>query len=580
MRRCRPALLWILLASLGLAQRAAIPEVRVSASPYILPPPLVQAQSALVPLEVVVRRPNGTLVDGLTRQSFVVLDDGQPRTLAAFNLQRRNADLAAVAAAGAPAPVEVARPAAPPRAVGLYFDDVNTDNRDLGNARNAALRYLREDSGGSDRVAVFTASGIQSLAFTADHARLLAAVAAIRAHPRQASSVVPCPRITPYQAYLITDLNDITALQAAADEAANCPGNSPTDDLTGQPLRSLGLKGEWAQEPLLAQAQATWALAQGVSEDTLTSIRGGVAALARQPGTRMLLIASGGFLADGSILGEQQDKLIQESLRAGVVINSLDAKGLFTDGPGRPLGEAVDSGTLPLSTFIFEETSKMTVRQAQDAPLIKLAQSTGGLFFHDNSDLTLGFERLGMIPELTYELAFSPGAIPHDGKYHTLKVRVSAPGRTLVQARPGYFAPAPGLSTRDIADQMDAAMRAGSPQSALPAQIGWKPEPGGERIYIRLDPSTLPFVVQDGRRRLRLQFVAGLFNQQGEFVTGKQGAMDLALTPATYQRLAAQGLGVNLDLTAPPGAYRLRVVAAELNTGHIFAASQPVTLSK
>lgn len=578
MKSCRAALLCLLLPAMSLAQSAAEPEVRVSASPYRLPPPLLHAQITLVPLEVVVRRADGSLVAGLTRQDFAVFDDGQPRALAAFSVQQRAA--ASPASPGSAAPGESAAPAPAPRAVGLYFDDVNTDNRDLGNARNAALRYLREDSGAHDRIAIFTASGEQGLDFTADHARLLAAVAAIRTHPRQGSSVVPCPRMTPYQAYLISDLNDIAALQAAVDEAAQCPGATPTDDATGQPLRELGLKGEWANESLLAQAQGTWALTEGVSEDTLSGLRAGIAALARQPGNRMLLIASGGFLGVGYTLEEKQDQLVQESLRAGVVINSLDAKGLYTDGPGRPLSEASDSGTLPLSTFIFEETSKMTVRQEQDAPLIKLAQSTGGLFFHDNNDLTLGFERLGMIPELTYELAFSPGAIPHDAKYHKLKVRVASAGKVLVQARPGYFAPPPDNSARAIAEQMDAAMRADTAQSGLAAEIGWKPAPGGERVYLRLDPTHLPFVEQKGRRRLRLQFVAGLFNQQGEFVTGKQGAMDLALTPATYQRLAAQGLGVNLDLTAPPGAYRLRVVAAELNTGHLFAATQPVILSK
>lgn len=91
MKSCRAALLCLLLPAMSLAQSAAEPEVRVSASPYRLPPPLLHAQITLVPLEVVVRRADGSLVAGLTRQDFAVFDDGQPRALAAFSVQQRAA---------------------------------------------------------------------------------------------------------------------------------------------------------------------------------------------------------------------------------------------------------------------------------------------------------------------------------------------------------------------------------------------------------------------------------------------------------------------------------------------------------
>lgn len=580
MRRTVAAVLGLALALGAAAQQRGEPEVRVSSRPYALPPPLLHAQTTLVTLDVVVRRPDGTLVTGLTQPDFTILDNAQPRRVALFSLQHGPAALATTQPGQVPANLAGATPPAVRRSVALYFDDVNTANADLTNARKAALRYLREDSGAGDHVAIVTASGEQALGFTNDRRRLQAAVAAIRMHPRKSDSLQPCPRITPYQAYLITALNDPMALQAAVDEATNCPGSSPTDDFNGRPMTQLGLKEEWEHEPILAQAEATWEQASEISDDTLTGVRGAVAALSLQPAPRMLLMASGGFLGGGYTLEVQQDRIIQDALHANVVINSLDAKGLYTDGPGRPLSEATDSGTLPLSTFIFEENSKMSLRMEQDAAMIRLAQSTGGLFFHDNNDLTLGFERLGMIPELTYELAFAPGDIPHDGKYHKLRVRVASRAKVLVQARPGYFAPPPAVSATAIAEAMDAAMRSSTAQADLPAKIGWKPDSSGERVYIRFDAGHLPFTNEKGRRRLRLLFVAGLFNQQGAFVTGKQGAMDLALTPATFARLSTQGIGVNLVLAARPGDYRLRVVAAELNTGKMFAASQAVVLSQ
>ena len=73
-----------------------------------------------------------------------------------------------------------------------------------------------------------------------------------------------------------------------------------------------------------------------------------------------------------------------------------------------------------------------------------LAASTGGLFFHNNNDLDLGFRELGLAPEFLYSLGFAPDA--PDRRYHGLRVRLKAARQYTVQARPGYYAvdsPAP-----------------------------------------------------------------------------------------------------------------------------------------
>jgi VWFA-related protein len=69
------------------------------------------------------------------------------------------------------------------------------------------------------------------------------------------------------------------------------------------------------------------------------------------------------------------------------------------------------------------------------------AASTGGLFFHNNNDLDLAFRQIGVEPDVTYHLGFSPEDVAADGKYHKLKVRLAVANPGVVQARPGYFAP-------------------------------------------------------------------------------------------------------------------------------------------
>jgi hypothetical protein len=49
-----------------------------------------------------------------------------------------------------------------------------------------------------------------------------------------------------------------------------------------------------------------------------------------------------------------------------------------------------------------------------------------------------------------------------------------------------------------------------------------------------------------------------LTDAAGNFVTGKEGAVTLALKDATFQAHSPEGLNFTLTLQAPQGSYRLR----------------------
>jgi hypothetical protein len=76
----------------------------------------------------------------------------------------------------------------------------------------------------------------------------------------------------------------------------------------------------------------------------------------------------------------------------------------------------------------------------------------------------------------------------------------------------------------------------------------------------------------------RITFVSALRDAQGNIVAAKEGAMDLALTPETYDRLAKSGLNAELSLDAPPGAYTLREVVQEGLKGGLSASTNAVDL--
>ncbi|MGH9393719.1 MAG: VWA domain-containing protein, partial [Terriglobales bacterium] len=588
----------LILLSLGWAQTPQR-EVRVSGGAYRLPPPRFSAQSDLVEVEVVVRDAKGEPIAGLQLPDFRLTDNGHARQLSAFSVSTAPGPAAlkpgphpnpAAAAATAPAAVM-------PRALELFFDDVNTGKNDLGNARNAALRFAREALTPADRVAIYTASTDGELGFTRDRGKLNAAIAAIAPHPRQSKYGLDgvCPRMTPYQAYLIANHLDPAALAAAMAEKLECDQrigivDDGTSGYTGGHVAGGIAGSDNDSEQVVAQAIGEWDQARGVSQDAQAAILAGIEDLARQPGSRVLLLASDGFISEGTALEQQQEHIVSAALRANIVMDALDAQGLFSSGPGRSLSDQDDMGVLPLAGYIFDETRKLPQQQEARQAMANFAQSTGGLFFHDNNDLTLGFERLGMVPEVTYHLAFSAGDVLHDGKFHPLKVELAphvsgadqgtdhGTDHGTIQARPGYFAPLPDDSVASLRTQMDDAMRSSSSQPEAGLEIQAQAGAGRERVSFGFDLRQIPFISKRGHHIQDLYFIAGLFDAQGQFVTGKQGEMDLELQDATWKRMLAEGLNANLSLAAPPGSYRLRVVVAEFSDGKIAAASYPATL--
>ncbi|MGH9520331.1 MAG: VWA domain-containing protein, partial [Terriglobales bacterium] len=172
-----------------------MPEFAVRSAPYRLPQALIVTEAKSVTIDVVVRDRRGRAIRGLTRDSFLVLDNGKPEALTFFKARTQGARAGAAEGAqlfgsAAPAvPVEGV-----PRYVALLFDDVNSSRNDLAEARNAAVRFVHEAFGPGDRAAVFTISGTQSLGFTRDHNALATAIARIALHPRSSNQgISACP---------------------------------------------------------------------------------------------------------------------------------------------------------------------------------------------------------------------------------------------------------------------------------------------------------------------------------------------------------------------------------------------------
>jgi VWFA-related protein len=147
---------------------------------------------------------------------------------------------------------------------------------------------------------------------------------------------------------------------------------------------------------------------------------------------------SPGFLTQAPEARLTLMELVDQALRANIIIHTLDVRGLSTVGVS-------GNETHPGGPDRMQLTSAEAL--AQSDVMAELAYGTGGTYFHNNNDADEGFRRTADAPDYIYVLGFSPEKL--DGKFHKLKVTLSAAGKggprkLTVQARQGYYALKPG----------------------------------------------------------------------------------------------------------------------------------------
>jgi VWFA-related protein len=579
----------ILIAGACLLSAQQADEVRVSAHAYA-PPLHLTAQTSLVQLEVVVRDARGHARGGMTQGDFEVFDQGKPRDIAAFSVEARAA-LGAVAPAPVTAgtsttaeAVPVAKTAGVPRRFTmLFFDDLHGTAGDLQRTQAAARRFIKEGMGPGARAAIYGSSEGLTLDFTADADALTAAIDKLRAHQKYSENgLMPCPRITPYQAFLIDNNLSVDALTAAVNEEQAC-GNADPSLRKGGRRTSMGLSTDPKTASVRAQAAATWQQARAESLDEFDAVENALALLARAPGTRVLLVVSTGFLS--GLMDRERSEAIDHAVHAGIVINALDAKGLWSEAPGRPFDQPLQTvGGLPLETFAFETSTIGSRNDAMNEAMEEFASGTGGLFFHNNNDLVDGFAQLASVPETTYLLAIHPDLEGAAGKYHKLKVRLTSKSSDYVQTRPGYFAPSNAPSTAPEGRPLDKQLLTSDVLNAIPIQLSartGKTEKGDPTVsmLIHVDLATLKFTQHEDRHVQRLMFIGALLDSSGKTIAAKEGAMELALKDDTLARLTASGVNAGLTFAAPAGPYTIRVVVQDAD-GKMASQNQTVEIPK
>jgi len=541
----------------------------------------IKVQVNLVLVRAVVKDSTGKIIPDLKPQDFQIFDNGKLQKISSFNVETAEKTESSTAspaqgkAEGSGPVTEKAEaqpgtatsPVMPNRFVALVFDDLHLKVADAM-AVHAASEKLFASLTPTDRVAIYSTEGDVQQDYTDDTATLRKTLAAIVPHTSIDEGHHECPDISYYQADLILNRHDETAILAAKTEADfnKCSGSGLTQ--SGALLTSIN------DQFLSAIARRVLQEGDQRTEQTYQSLSDIVRKLTSMPGQRVLVYVSPGFLVGQTEFGNSWD-WIEKAVRAGVVVNTIDARGLYTpqglgdiDAPPvvQPPGE---SANMPWEGKDYQKvqgTYRMQTQFESGQVLAGMAASTGGTYFHNRNDLSTGLSQALSAPSVSYTLGFRPEGAIADGKFHKLKVEVANGKKYQIEARNGYFARKKLADPEEEAKQEVREMLfSGEEIDTVPIQLNTQflninPASTQLTVLTHLDIAGIHFRKADGRNRNDVVMATGVFDSNGLLVDGQMKEVTLRLQDATVERLRQKGLTFKTVFRVKPGNYIVRSV--------------------
>jgi VWFA-related protein len=520
----------------------------------------------LVLVRVVVRDNDGKVVTNLKKEDFQLADERKPQIISSFSVETPASRAPAVGPAEAISegtPVKAAD--LPQRFVTLFFDDLHLTLQDAMFSRQATAKIFPA-MGPRDRLSIFTTSGQVEQDFTGDRGKLEEAVQRILPHSLVQNSPADCPPMTLYEAHMILDERDASAIQIANQDLINCAGNlGPGAAATGP-------------SPIVeAAAETVLNLAEAEEQRTYQALVALIRRMSVLPGQRVIVMMSPGFFVLPT-MHMPEGEVIDRATKENVVINTIDARGLWVSSVYDASSPATTASVSPVKTlYTFRD------EESRFAPLADLADGTGGVYFHDRNDIDQGLLHAATEPEVSYVLGFAPQNLKLDGKYHNLKVTLVNKQKWALQARHGYFAPRGEANPEAAAkEEIQQAVFSQEEMRELPIECQAQFFKGADGVHLtvvtHVGTEELKFRKVDGRNQDTLTITTGIFDQNGNMLAGLQRVLDMRLKDVTLERVNKTGLNVKLSFDLQPGTFLVRSVVRDSEGAQMGAANREVVI--
>jgi len=552
---------------------------------------VIRVNTELVQTDVMVFDKKGHFVDGLKAEQFALKVDNKPQTVSFFDrvtsgkaTTARNGAGASGANSSNPGNTGISRATIQGRTVIFYVDDLHLAPDSLSRTRKALTEFIDSGMSEDDQVAITSSSGqigfLQQ--FSNDRVALRSAVA--RLNYRTSTKLdMDSPPMSEYIAMKIRDGDEaalgyyITELQKQ-----NCVKARTEVICTMSPQAMRLAVRERAQEMVTMASPAT--------DNTLIMLENLMRMAAQLPGRKIVFMISDGFYLNDRKTGSMSriKRITDAAGRAGVVINTLDARGIISevlgaDNPG-PIAEGA-------SMNIGE------VMASQDG-LNALAGDTGGRAFRNtNAPMAEFVDKVLDETANYYLLAWRPeGDEQKRGKFNHIEASIIGRPELTVRLRTTYFktAPLPILSLKKKSDKdpekareddmrlvIDAPVSQTQIPTVLELSLSQMPGVGTQvKATIQISREALNFDLNDGKRSSDLDIGGIFYNDKGKPLNSFVGRLRVFPVPenASVDRRGQAVYAFHAWL--PAGLYQVRVGVRDTRTGRIGSAMQWIDVPK
>jgi VWFA-related protein len=505
-----------------------------------------RVKTELVEVRTVVRDQKGRIVENLKKEDFELLENNQPQEISHFSVLQVEGRQDKPAASNTPSPQPTPRPGSlrerlsdpPARSIILYVDNLHLEFRHLNWVKQSLRRIIDEQMTDQDMMAIVTSDGTLGIGqqFTRDRRILRYAIEQIRIGPLSWEG----PRFTATLSGRIMR-GDTFALQEGK-EILKAEEN--IDDRHGSITR--------------ARAELILFGASYFRETMLRTLKALIEQLAGMPGQRMIALFSGGLTQNGRDGWPKYDEaraVINRAARSGVVIYSIDGRGLIFEQP---------------------DPAKLDI-------LVALAKDTGGDFYMNDNNLTGLLGRALESNRFYYVLGYylKPGS--RDRRFHGIKVRLPSHPEYKVRTIRGF---SPSDITKAMEDEGEK-----TPQQRLIQSIN-KPlvltdlnvtaqmdflEAVNSRpqvsLTVRFEGNRLQYKQQNQRHEFAVEILYVIYDSTGKQVDAQSANVQGNLSPERLTQGQTHGYVFTKQLTLKPGVHQARVGVRELGTDRMGTAA-------
>jgi VWFA-related protein len=535
----RPLTTCILIALTVSAQQPPPPQNAPAAADGVA---TFKTSTQLVVETVGVKDKSGKPIEGLTKEDFIVTEDGAPQTIAFFEYQKlpeapapaiKTTDVAPAAVVPFPKlPKTTIAPERPgdvryrdKRLLVLYFDLVAMPIPDQLRALEAAQKFVRTQMTPADLMAIMTFDNgaVQVLQdFTDDRERLLSIV----------------------ETLAVGEDEDATAADASSADTGAAFGQNDAEFnifFTDRELSAL-------------QTAATM--------------------LGKLNEKKSLIYFASGLRLNGSNNQAQLHATTNAAVRAGVSFWPIDARGLTADAPlgnaskGSPGGQAMYTGASAMAAMT-------NIQRTQDT-LWTLGADTGGKALLDVNDLSMGIVNAQRSFTSYYILGYYTSNANLDGKFRRIKISLREGVAGELDYRQGYYAGKEfsKFSTADKERQLEDALMLGDPitELTIAMEVGYFQLNRAEYfapVVVKVPGSELALAKKGGAEHTLLDFIGEVKDEFGTTVSNVRDKVDVKLSDNTAAELAKRPIEYDTGFTLLPGKYTIKMLARDAETGRI-----------